>query len=188
MRHKLMKFLRDNIDKIILGISIPIVLVLLINVLPSLLNPIPEIDGTWYCRTCTEKASLRDYERMTLGYDIELRKNNEGTFYKIYEDSVNKIECDLYGRSGRTKGKASKDIKNNLFRRDVIKLYLEEEKVNRTLSMTFNKRKGDMTGTFKSTISNQNGKALCQRKPFDSSRLCAMEPEYNYSDAKDCRS
>ena len=108
MMNKSKNFIVDNLTSII-WIVISAIVPILIIYLYQKLNPAPYIEGTWRCRTCTEKTlgidySKENYSKMTLGYEIMFSQEGNGTFYKIYEDSVNKKGCDLYIVSGKTKG------------------------------------------------------------------------------------
>ena len=190
MMNKSKNLIVDNLTSII-WIVISAIVPILIIYLYQKLNPTPYIEGTWRCRTCTEKTfgtdySKENYSKMTLGYEIMFSKEGNGTFYKIYEDSVNKKGCDLYIGSGKTKGVVSiSNLRNGVFT-DELGLKLDEDQVTRNFTVSYDKRRNIMTGLFTSTIGGQSGKVKCQREPFNSQRLCLQLPSYR-SDAKRCQ-
>ncbi|GAB6071026.1 hypothetical protein JCM30760_21230 [Thiomicrorhabdus hydrogeniphila] len=134
------------------------------------LFPIPEVTGQWYLEMRTENTDYNPYKDMVLRYVIMIwREGNalKGSAEKIYENSSTG-ERDFVGQN-RTRAIIEGYVEKNYLGKDRVFLHAVEDGHGRESTNFYDlQMKSDlkMEGIFNSMVANQDGKVVCQKKPF----------------------
>jgi len=130
--------------------------------------PLPNIDGSWVFKTKTLKSEYNPFKDMELTY-LVLMWREGGSIYasaeKIAEDSTS-FKGSFIG-ANRTQANIKGSIQKNIFSKDMLILHIDESGQKRQ-SSTIHKLKivnnNKMEGHFLSTISNQEGTVVWDKK------------------------
>lgn len=147
-----------------------IVLTFLFFVSREKLFPIPEVTGRWYLEMVTENTVYNPYQDMVLRYIVMIwREGNslKGSAEKVYENSSTGERA--YVGGDRTRSTLEGYVEKNYLGKDRIFLHAIENGHGRestnfyTLEVNSDLK---MVGDFSSMVADQDGRVLCQRKPF----------------------
>jgi hypothetical protein len=135
------------------------------------LFPLPPMVGRWYFEIQTTSTDYAPYQGMVLRYVAMIwpaEYRIEGTAEKIYEDSSTGIRP--FVGEHRTRAVVEGVIQKQYFSSDKVFLHVVEEGHGRESTNFFRlvvHADGTMMiGTFSSTVANQEGRSVWQRKPF----------------------
>lgn len=160
-------FLSDVISSILSGV----LLTLIFFIFKEKLFAYPQIEGIWYFQMHTHKTDYNPYKDMKLTYlAIIFREGDKvfGTIEKIHENSSTQNVA-LTGKN-RIRGELQGYLERIVLKRQhKLSIHIVENGKSRYSSHYFtlsNVNSVTMSGTFFSTIANQQGAIEWQREPF----------------------
>ena len=129
----------------------------------------PSLDGFWQFETTIEDTSYSAYKGMKVAYQVVLIQKDlelSGGGDKYSEQTATMLERSYPSGKARTPIEISGYIEKRLFSANIIHLNIHEFGSKRE-STTFHKLtvddKGELAGTFFSTIANSKGKVIWTR-------------------------
>jgi hypothetical protein len=128
----------------------------------------PKINGSWVFEIETKQTDYNPYQNMMLRYTVVLIQEGlqlKGSGEKIFEK--NKVEEIEYIGKNRSIIEVSGIINKNLFSKSNVEIHYKEKNEVRESSSIHNVNIQDfnsMSGSFVSTIANQQGKAKWIRR------------------------